>query len=55
MKQSPTTPPGLDNHPHPVRTSVVDDPVMILEGLCAYVKTQSLLQVVDTTVMWRES
>jgi hypothetical protein len=55
MKQTLTTAPGLDNHPHPVRTPVVHDPVMFLESLCAHVMTQPLLQVVGTTVMWRES
>jgi len=55
MKQTLTTPPGLDSHPHPLRTLVVDDPVMFLEGLCAHVKTQPVLQVVGTSVVWRES
>jgi DNA-binding NarL/FixJ family response regulator len=50
MKQTPTTPPAPDNFPHPLRTLVVDDSVVLLEGLCAYFKTQPLFQVVGTAM-----
>ena len=48
MKQTPTTPAAPDNFPHPLRTLVVDDSVVLLERLCAYFKTQPLFQVVGT-------
>ena len=50
MKQTPTTPPAPDNFPHPLRTLVVDDSVVLLERLCAYFKTQPLFQVVGTAM-----
>jgi DNA-binding NarL/FixJ family response regulator len=51
MKQTPTTPfPPHDNHPHPLRTLVVDDSVMFMEGLCAYLMTEPLFQVVGTAL-----
>jgi two-component system nitrate/nitrite response regulator NarL len=50
MKQTPTTPTALDNHPHPLRTLVVDDSVMFMEGLCAYLMTEPLFQVVGTAL-----
>jgi two-component system nitrate/nitrite response regulator NarL len=50
MKQTPTTPTGLDNHPHPLRTLVVDDSVMFMEGLCAYLMTEPSFQVVGTAL-----
>ncbi|MGD0652113.1 MAG: hypothetical protein ABSA97_13420 [Verrucomicrobiia bacterium] len=50
MKQTPTPPPAPDNFPHPLRTLVVDDSVVLLEALCAYFKTQPLFQVVGTAM-----
>jgi DNA-binding NarL/FixJ family response regulator len=48
MKQ--TTPPAPDNFLHPLRTLVVDDSAVFLQGLCAYFKTQPLFQVVGTAM-----
>jgi two-component system, NarL family, nitrate/nitrite response regulator NarL len=48
MKQTPTTPPTHDHHPHPLRTLVVDDSVMFMEGLCAYLMREPMFQVVGT-------
>ena len=50
MKQTPTTPPAPDNFFYPLRMLVVDDSVVLLKGLCAYIKTQPLFQVVGTAV-----
>jgi DNA-binding NarL/FixJ family response regulator len=50
MKQTPTTPTGLDNHCHPLRTLVVDDSVMFMEGLCAYLMREPSFQVVGTAL-----
>jgi two-component system nitrate/nitrite response regulator NarL len=50
MKHTATTPPVLDNHPHPLRTLVVDDSVMFMEGLCAYLMTEPMFQVVGTAL-----
>ncbi|MGD0061364.1 MAG: response regulator transcription factor [Verrucomicrobiia bacterium] len=50
MKQTPTTPSTHDNHPHPLRTLVVDDSVMFMEGLCAYLMTEPMFQVVGTAL-----
>ncbi len=50
MRQTPTTPPASDNFPHPLRTLVVDDSVVLLEVLCAYLKTQPLFQVVGAAL-----
>ncbi|MGD1020714.1 MAG: response regulator transcription factor [Verrucomicrobiia bacterium] len=50
MKQTPNTPRTHDNHPHPLRTLVVDDSVMFMEGLCAYLMTEPMFQVVGTAL-----
>jgi DNA-binding NarL/FixJ family response regulator len=51
MKQTAAMPlPSHDNHPHPLRTLVVDDSVMFLEGLCAYLMTEPMFQVVGTAL-----
>lgn len=50
MKQTLTTPPTHDNHPHPLRTLVVDDSVMFMEGLCAYLMREPMFQVVGTAL-----
>jgi DNA-binding NarL/FixJ family response regulator len=50
MKNTPATPPAPDNHPHPLRTLLVDDSVMFLEDLCAYLMTEPLFQVVGTAL-----
>jgi DNA-binding NarL/FixJ family response regulator len=49
MKQTPTTLPVPDNFPHPLRILLVDDSLVLLERLCAYLKTQPSFQVVGTT------
>jgi DNA-binding NarL/FixJ family response regulator len=49
MKQTPTTPPAPDNFPHPLRILLVDDSLVLLERLCAYLKAQPSFQVVGTT------
>jgi len=48
MKQTPTTLSASDNFPNPLRTLVVDDSVAVLYGLCAYLRTQPMFQVVGT-------
>ena len=50
MNQTPTTLPAPDNRPHRLRTLVVDDSVMFMEGLCAYLMTEPLFQVVGTAL-----
>jgi DNA-binding NarL/FixJ family response regulator len=51
MKQTPITPfSSHDNHPRPLRTLVVDDSVMFMEGLCAYLMTEPMFQVVGTAL-----
>jgi DNA-binding NarL/FixJ family response regulator len=51
MKQTPITPfLPPDNHPHPLRTLVVDDSVMFVEGLCAYLMREPMFQVVGTAL-----
>ena len=50
MKHTVTTVPTLDDHPHPLRTLVVDDSVMFMEGLCAYLMSEPLFQVVGTVL-----
>jgi DNA-binding NarL/FixJ family response regulator len=55
MRETPTTPPAPDDFPHPLRTVVVDDSVVLLEVLCAYLKTLPLFQVVGTSVGGREA
>jgi DNA-binding NarL/FixJ family response regulator len=44
-----------DNFPHPLRTLVVDDSVVFLERLSAYLKTQPLFQVVGTAMNGSEA
>ena len=46
MKQTPTMPPAPDNFPHPLRTVVVGDSVLLLERLCAFYGVRVLCQVV---------
>ena len=55
MKQTPTTPAAPDNFPRPLRTLVVDDYVMLLKSLCAYLETQPLFQVVGAAVNGSEA
>jgi len=50
MKQTPSTSSAPNNHPHPLRTLVVDDSVMFMEGLCAYLTTEPMFQVVGTAL-----
>ncbi|MGA2604441.1 MAG: response regulator transcription factor [Verrucomicrobiia bacterium] len=50
MKQTLTTLPAPDNRPPRLRTLVVDDSVMFMEGLCAYLMTEPLFQVVGTAL-----
>ena len=50
MKQTPTTPPVPVTFPHPLRMLLVDDSVVLLERLRAYLKTQPMLQVVGTAM-----
>ena len=47
MKETPTTP---DNFPHPLRILVADDSVVFSKSLCAYLKSQPLIQVVGTAM-----
>ena len=54
MNQTPTTATPPDNFPRPLRTLVVDDSVLLLKGLGAYLKTLPLLHVVGTAVGGRE-
>ncbi|MCX6899375.1 MAG: response regulator [Verrucomicrobia bacterium] len=55
MKQTPTTPPVPDNFPRPLRTLVVDDSVLLMKSLCAYLRTQPLFEVVGTAVDGKEA
>jgi len=48
MNHTATTPPAPVNFPRPIRTLIVDDSVVLLESLCAYLKTEPLIQVVGT-------
>ena len=48
MKWTPAQSPGPDNSPRPLRTLVVDDSVVLLRALCAFMKTQSQFHVVGT-------
>jgi DNA-binding NarL/FixJ family response regulator len=48
VKQTPITPPTPDSFPHPLRILLVDDSVVLLERLCAYLKTQPSFQVIGT-------
>jgi CheY-like chemotaxis protein len=51
MKPTPITPfLSHNNHPHPLRTLVVDDSVMFMEGLCAYLMTEPMFQVIGTAL-----
>ena len=50
MKNTQTSAGMLDRFLRPLRTLVVDDSVVLLKGLCAYIKTQPLFQVVGTAV-----
>lgn len=50
MKQTPTTPPAPDNFPYPLRTLVVDDSLLLMNSLCAYLRTQPLFQVVGVAM-----
>ena len=55
MKQTPITPPARDNLPNPIRTLVVDDSVVLLEGLCTYLEAQPLFQVIGTAMHGSEA
>ena len=44
-----------DNFPIPLRTLVVDDSAMLLEDLCAYLKSKPLFQVFGTAANGREA
>ena len=48
MKETPTTPTAPDNFPQPLRILLVDDSVVLLERLCAYLKAQPSFQVIGT-------
>ena len=48
MKPTPATLSAPDNFLQPLRTLVVDDSVVLLRGLCAYLKTLPLFQVIGT-------
>jgi DNA-binding NarL/FixJ family response regulator len=50
MNQTHTTLPAPDNRPHRLRTLVVDDSVMFMEGLCAYLMTEPTFQMVGTAL-----
>ena len=43
-------PPARDHFPQPVRTLLVDDSAVLLHGLCAYMQTKPLFQVVGTAM-----
>jgi DNA-binding NarL/FixJ family response regulator len=55
MKKTPTTPPAPNTFPQPLRTLVVDDSVVLLEGVCAYLKTEPLFQVIGTAMHGSEA
>jgi hypothetical protein len=50
MKETPTTPPVPDSFPHPLRTVVVGDSVLLLERLCAFYRVRVLCQLVGTAL-----
>jgi two-component system, NarL family, nitrate/nitrite response regulator NarL len=54
MKSRSTTPAADNRCPRPLRTLLVDDSTVLMEGLCEYLSTQPLFHVVGTAVGGRE-
>ena|SRR5579859_5176086 len=55
MQQTPTPPATPNKFPHPLRMLLVDDSVVLLKTLRAYVNTQPLFQVVGAAVGGEEA
>jgi len=55
MQPPPLTPSAPNKFPRPLRTLVVDDSVVLLQNLCAYLSGQPAFQVVGTAVNGSEA